>query len=632
MAKTYGVWTVLGSLAALALLPGCEGRGEWTEFDDGGISSPSATGPGGVPSSSFPQLFAGKTKRSNAKVAVIAGGTLLVTKDGHAIAADPDRDAVHIVDLASQSVKTVALLEGDEPGRVVEGEAGIVYVATRRGGVVAAVNVAQGSVRRIPVCAAPRGLAYDAAASKLYVACRSGVLAAVDAKSEAITQRFQLDDDLRDVVVSGERLVVSRFKSAEVLVVSREGQVLRRSQPAGKATRSGTPSVAFRTTALPGGGVLVGHIEASGTQLPSGAGAYYGASCGGSVADLTLSAVDTATPVGTTAPTDTTLRTMASHTLGGVAGPIDFAFSPDGGRAAVISVGNSWSSTATTTPNLFVTSSAQVAAPNGVTLPCSSGFTTSGGGSTPATTNVPGELVAVAFDGNNNWVAQSRQPAQLQLENGTIIALASDDRFDTGLAMFHMNTGGGVSCTSCHPEAGEDGHTWNFTIGLRRSQALEGGISTRAPFHWEGDLGTFDTLFDEVMMRRMSLLANVTGQQRNALRDWLDTVPASAAADDLDGNAVARGKALFEKTDLACNTCHGGPDFTDNELHDVGTGKAFVTPSLKGVGLRAPLFHDGCAATLAGRFGPCGGGDAHGVTSKLTAAEESDLVTFMRSL
>jgi DNA-binding beta-propeller fold protein YncE len=630
MAKTFGVWKVLGSLVALAVLPACDNREDWTEIEDDGISSPPSTA-GGF-GTRFPTLLDGNAQRPAAKAAVIAGGTLLVTKAGHAIVSDPDRDAVHLVDLAQQSVRTVPLNEGDEPGRVVEGEAGTVYVATRRGGAIAVIDVAEGSLHRIPVCSAPRGLAYDAAQSKLYVACRSGLLAGIDVSTEAIVDRLQLDPDLRDVVVSGEHLVVSRFKSAEVMVVSRTGEVLRRSAPLGKAARSATPSVAYRTLAMPGGGVLVGHIEASGAQLPSGAGAYYGAPCGGSVADLTLSAMQTTLPIDGTTTTGTTLPTQASHTLNGLAGPIDFAYSPDGARAVIIATGNSWSSTAAPPPpNLFVTSSAQVTGSNGITLPCAGGFT-SGASTTPGSTQVPGELVAVAFDQNNTWVAQSRQPAQLQLENGTIIPLAADDRFDAGLAMFHMNTGGGVSCTSCHPEAGEDGHTWSFTVGLRRSQSLEGGVSTRAPFHWEGDLGTFDTLFDEVMMKRMSLAANVTARQRDALRDWLDSVPVAKTADDLDAAAVARGQALFEQDDLACSTCHSGSDYTDNAAHDVGTGKAFITPSLRGVGVRAPLFHDGCAMTLEDRFGPCGGGDAHGVTSKLTKAEESDLVAFMRSL
>jgi mono/diheme cytochrome c family protein len=245
---------------------------------------------------------------------------------------------------------------------------------------------------------------------------------------------------------------------------------------------------------------------------------------------------------------------------------------------------------------------------------------------------VDGEPVAVAFDVEHRWVVQSREPAQLQLEDGTRIALASDSRFDTGLAMFHLNTGGGVACFSCHPEAGEDGHTWQFSVGPRRSQTLEGGASRRAPFHWSGDLADFDALFDEVMVRRMSLFADVDTAQRGALRGWLDSVPKTPTADGLDAAAVERGRVLFNDAELACATCHSGPDYSDNQLHDVGTGAPFVTPSLVDVNMRAPLFHDGCAVSLAGRFGPCGGGDSHGVTSKLTRAQEADLVSFMQSL
>ena len=72
--------------------------------------------------------------------------------------------------------------------------------------------------------------------------------------------------------------------------------------------------------------------------------------------------------------------------------------------------------------------------------------------------------------------------------------------------------------------------------------------------------------------------------------------------------------------------------FSDDTLHDVGTGGEFVTPSLIGVGLRAPLMHDGCAVNLRARFGACGGGDSHGKTSHLSDGEYDDMVAFLRSL
>lgn len=616
---------------ALGALSGCSAPADWGSVQ---ASTPPDVTPTSAPG--FTPLFAGKTERATSKVAPLAGGTLLVTKDGHAVASDPDRDMVHIVDLATQKkLFSVELQAGDEPGRVVEGPAGTAYVLARRGGAVLAVDTAHGSVTRIPVCAAPRGVAYDAVLSKLYVACRSGVLATIDPATQVVTDRAHLDPDLRDVLVSGDNLVVTRFKSAEIMLVSRSGSVLRRAQPgqAPGGAVGATAAVAYRTMSLPGGSVLVGHVNSSNTTLPSGAGAYYGAQCGGSVADLSISAVDPQTGGGAASPgvtsTGSVMTTLGSTTLGGSTGPVDLALSLDGSRVAVLATGNSWSPTgAPKNPNLWITSTTD--ATQGTFGAGCGGFTGVSGNTTSQ--SVEGEPVAVAFANDGTWIVQSREPAELRFQGGASVSLASDRRFDTGFAMFHMNTGGAIACSSCHPEAGEDGHTWQFTVGPRRSQTLEGGASTRAPFHWSGDLTSWDALVDEVMLKRMSLAATVDKTQRAALSAWLDSVPKATTADDLDPASVERGRAIFNGSQAACSSCHSGSDFTDNKPHDVGTGAAFITPSLIDVNMRAPLFHDGCALTLEGRFGPCGGGDRHGVTSKLTRADQEDLLSFMRSL
>ncbi len=494
MTKNSGVCSVLGGLVALGALAGCsDPGGAWTPETS---PTPPVTSANGLRT-----LFEGKTQRAAGKVAPVAGGTLLITKDGHAVASDPDRDLVHVVDLAKQTVVSVPIEADDEPGRVVEGPPGTVYVAARRGGVVLAVDTAQGSARRISVCSAPRGLAYDATLSRLYVACRSGVLAVINTDTDAIIARHRLDPDLRDVLLSGDNLAVTRFKSAELLVVSRDGEVLRRSQPQSRNPNgvSVTPAVAYRALGLPGGGVLVGHVESSNTTLPSGAGAYYGAFCGGSVADIGISTME---PYG--GVDHATLTPLATSTLGGASGPVDLALTPDGARVAMLATGNSWSPTAGVRPaNMWI---ASTTAMKGGTFTAPCGGVSSSDGSA-STITAAGEPVAVAFDNGGHWVVQSREPAQLQLEQGAIISLAADSRFDTGMAMFHMNAGGGIACTSCHPEGGEDGHTWNFSVGPRRSQTLEGGASARAPFHWSGDLVTFDNLVDEVMLKRMSLPA-----------------------------------------------------------------------------------------------------------------------------
>jgi cytochrome c peroxidase len=116
-----------------------------------------------------------------------------------------------------------------------------------------------------------------------------------------------------------------------------------------------------------------------------------------------------------------------------------------------------------------------------------------------------------------------------------------------------------------------------------------------------------------------------------ALAGWMDTIPALAPADGLDPVSVERGKALFFGAELRCDQCHSGPSFSDNRLWDVGTGGKFVTPSLLGVGLRAPLMHDGCAKDLKARFGICGGSD-HGDVSALPASDIDALVAYLRTL
>ena len=91
----------------------------------------------------------------------VSGGTLRVLSDGQtAVAADPDRDRVYVVDLTARAVSaTVPLEAGDEPGRVIEDAAGRVHVALRRGGAVVTFDPRQPVVTRragLRVAARPR--------------------------------------------------------------------------------------------------------------------------------------------------------------------------------------------------------------------------------------------------------------------------------------------------------------------------------------------------------------------------------------------------------------------------------------------------------------------------------------------
>ena len=57
----------------------------------------------------------------------------------------------------------------------------------------------------------------------------------------------------------------------------------------------------------------------------------------------------------------------------------------------------------------------------------------------------------------------------------------------------------------------------------------------------------------------------------------------------------------------------------------------FQVPRLIGVSWRAPFLHDGCATTLADRFGRCATA-GHGVISSLGTQDIGDLVNYLETL
>ncbi|XXX77074.1 cytochrome-c peroxidase [Sorangium sp. So ce134] len=553
----------------------------------------------------------------------ISGGTLLIAGDGRtAVAADPDRDRVWIVDLDRGEAAAVALERGDEPGRLVEDASGRVHVALRRAGAVATLDVAARSVvERREVCRAPRGVAFDAPRDTIHVACAGGELVTLPASGGPAVRKLRPAPDLRDVVVDGDRLLVSRFKSAEILVVRPEGEVIsRRALPPfraiGFSTSDYTPTVAWRMVPRAEGGAMMVHQRAMSSQVTLSPGGYYQSSgCDGNIVHGAVSTIDPAdTP-------DTVASRKPAAAIPGVALPVDVAISPDGTSVAVVGAGN----------DVVVTAATGNLARDSVSANCN-----------PEVTSQPvsGQPVAVAFDGRGDIVVQLREPAALQVLSGRnialprTIALPGESVRDTGHDMFHRPPNGfsAVACASCHPEGHEDGHTWNFDpVGLRRTQTVGGGILQTAPLHWSGDMPDIAGLMGEVFVSRMG--GPKPGARRlDLMARYIDSLPAFPASPPMDEAAVARGAALFHDKKVACADCHSGPMLTNNRNEDVGTGELLQVPSLIGISGRAPFMHDGCAATLRERFNPaCGGGD-HGDVSDLTSAQLDDLVAYLESL
>lgn len=538
----------------------------------------------------------------------IMGGTLTLSGDGRtAVASDPDRDAVFIVNLAEREVTPIGVEAGAVPGRIVMGSGTTAYVVLREAASVARIDLDRKQIdARFSVCDAPRGIAYDAALGRVHVACQGGALLSLDADTGELVRQIRVADDLRDVVLSGDHLVLTTFRSSEILIVDPSGQISQRTLPQTFDT-SAQPSVAWRAVAGPGGKVGIVHQLAS-TNVGVGTGpAGYGENGLGPCSSSVVTPSVTTVTIGE----DGQAEVSAPVTVFGAAGPTDIALS-ESGRVAVVVAGNAWS------PDL-----APVTTWNSDEGP--------GCGSIEAPLEM-GEPVAVALDQNDRVIVQSREPAALYFDDGTKIVLSSESRANTGLALFHMNTGAGIACASCHAEGTDDGQTWIFSdIGPRRTQSVAGGVSQRAPFHWDGDMEDFTTLVDEVMVGRMSLPHRPNHAQLDAFLGWVDTV-ARPAPRLGDADAIARGEALFFERTVGCNDCHTGPALTNNQLADVGTGASFIVPSLVGVAARAPFIHDGCAPTLRDRFTACGGGDRHGKTSQLSESELDDLVSYLETL
>ncbi len=551
----------------------------------------------------------------------ISGGTLVVLADGvTAVASDPDRDAVSIVELATQTRRAhIALPAKAEPGRAVEGTAGTVHVVLRGANGVATINVAAGTlVRNTPVCGAPRGIAYDATRQQLFVACATGEVMALDEGAGTVVWRVVLEPDLRDVVVTSQGLLVSLFRAAQALHVNADtGALLARITVPGVESvfRPYAPSVAWRMIPAPQlDGALMLHQLSLRTEIPAVPAGYGGP--GGNGASRGIPEENTNLILYRVALVRPGMATPASPLLRadglGVDLLVDVALSPDGMHMAVAG------------PGAAHRGRAQVYfGPRVCFLETDCRNTESFD---------PGQVTAVAFSGNGTVLTQTREPARVQFPDstGVSVVLATVTRGDTGHTVFHSTGGAGVACASCHPEGREDGVTWKFVgLGDRRTQSLLGGVTNRSPFHWDGDQPTLRHLMADVFSGRMSG-PQLTAEQVTAVGHWLDALPELPPVAGVDQERALRGQVLFEDPLLGCQECHQGPYGNCNV--NVGTGKAFQIPSLSGVAWRTPLLHNGCAVTLMDRFTTCANGDQHGFTSHLSNTELGDLVAFLETL
>jgi len=268
----------------------------------------------------------------------ISGGTLLALADGEtAMAADPDRDQVYVVDLGAATLTaTVRLNAGDEPGRLVQDKTGAVHVVLRGAGAIATIDPRAGKVTlRRPACATPRGIAYDPAKDRLYVACASGELQTFTPTGTTPLSTWMLAQDLRDVVVDGDTLLVTRFRSAEVLTVDPTTGAITDtvrppafSHPAVHQGMSYEPGVAWRAVAAPDGGLVMVHQRGMYGRVQTTPGGYGGLAPCDSIVHTAVCRMKRGAKI------------EAGPALPSFVLPVDVAVSPDGKQVAMVAAGN----------------------------------------------------------------------------------------------------------------------------------------------------------------------------------------------------------------------------------------------------------------------------------------------------
>lgn len=551
-----------------------------------------------------------------------AGSSIALLRDGRQLAVvDPDQGSVSLLD--PQTLQPLARIEvGGEPHQLVQRPDGTVIVATYRTGELVAIDpVAHKVVQRQPICAGPWGLALEPQGHWLAVACEwQGEVLRVD--SATLTSQVLVSGLRRPraVAIQGQTVIAAEFVGPDAHLWT-EGRGLTR-----LADQDRTPTQVAAVLAAPDGQVWAGlQLVQNGTPADDSAPSGYGdASRTPKIAPCVRA--ERVLRYGQDGPPDQPARFNAPSALVWWEGKLLIAHlsshdvaivGTDGAVAGAIAVGQG---------------------PRGIAVDAGQGIA----------------WVDNAFDASVSRIDLRRklEPDANVAADLTLVrplpavfspqALAGRRRFHDATDK-HMTPHGLVACSSCHPDGGDDGLVWFLHAGTvsrrhRRSMHLAGVRPGQAPMHWDGEFTQLQDLIGSTVTNLMGgdgLLLD-----SDDIAAYLHEIVRPPLPPTRDPAAVERGRVLFESADVGCATCHGGPDRSDGQVHAVLSPMsldpqdkmtAARTPSLRGVFLRAPYFHDGRSPDLTDvhtRADLSG----HGHAETLTPAQRADLVTYLNSL
>jgi cytochrome c peroxidase len=218
----------------------------------------------------------------------------------------------------------------------------------------------------------------------------------------------------------------------------------------------------------------------------------------------------------------------------------------------------------------------------------------------------------------------------------------------------------GVSCETCHqqghnnpklfiPGLSSGPGTFDVSGPLFNPKADNGvldavtppslrGAKYPAPYAHDGRFASLRDFIRNAIVNEFAG-AQPSAQVVDALEAFVKKIsflpnPKLAASGRLNpqaSDAAHRGEALFNKpfrhdAAMSCASCHQATGvFVDHQVHDVGTGGWFKTPTLVNANFNAPYFHDGrfdSYGQLVGYF------DRH-FDLGLNDGERADLVAYL---
>jgi len=164
---------------------------------------------------------------------------------------------------------------------------------------------------------------------------------------------------------------------------------------------------------------------------------------------------------------------------------------------------------------------------------------------------------------------------------------------------------------------------------------LAGRLAGAAPYGWNGDAPDVSLHLVQTVKRLGG--SGIAGDDKEALVAYVASLRAPSTRNATDGDAVARGRAIFASAQTGCSSCHGETgDLPDGAAHDVksrsesDTRSRFDTPSLRLVGGSAPYFHDGRYEDLHTLLVKSDGKMGH--TKHLSPSDLGDLELFLEPL